>query len=233
MSEENKGVVTPPVDEKDAQDPLKNIKAEFSRKQKETNDVLNQIIAQQQSTNAILEKLTKPAPVKQSSVEDDDLSDLMYSDPKAYAKLIKDEAKREALAEMRSETHSKSAVDQTIMALAHEYPELSNAEDALTKRAAEILKNTADHEKTNPRTYEYAVMKAAGELDVKPRSKRATPEEEFVAPSYSSPQGRSRKRSEDQVINQNKDFLKAVGINPDDPKQKEQYKAILKQKGSI
>jgi chromosome segregation ATPase len=215
----------------DDQDPIKQLKGEFNRKHEKTNELLNQLVNTQAQLQEALSKLAKPAP-KQEPI-DDDIESLMYSDPKAYSQRIKEEAKREALEEMRRESSSQSSVNQTIAVLAGEYPELSDNDSDLTKKTVEILKTASEAEKMNARTYEYAVMKAAQQLDVKPRSKRPAAEEDFVAPSYTSPQSRSKKRSTEQVVTQNKDMAKAFGLNLDDPKVKERYLNLLKQKGSI
>lgn len=224
MSEDK---TNPPAD-KEAPDAIKQIKSEFQRKHKETSDILSQIQQTQAALQATIEKSIQSAQPKQVDTDD---SDLMYSDPKAWRQKIKNEAKQEALNEMRSETYSQASVNQAIAQLAAEYPELSDNESDLTKKTVEILKGVSDAEKTNPRTYEYAVMKAAQGMDVKPRSKRPVAEEDFVAPSYSSPQGRRSKRSSEQVVSQNKDIASSFGLNLDDPKMKERYLNLLKQKG--
>jgi hypothetical protein len=232
MTDENN---TPPVDEPkqdDGQDPIKQLKGEFSRKHREQSELLNQILTTQAQ---LQEAWTKMAAPKQASthVEDANLDELLYSDPKKYAAIIKQQAKEEAVAAVRQENSTQSGVNQAIAQLAAEYPELSDNESALTKASVEILKGASEAEKMNPKTYEYAVLKAAQSLEVQPKSKRKQVEDDFVAPSYSSPQARSKKRTTEQVVSANKDVAKALGVNLDDPKTKERYLNLLKSKGSI
>jgi hypothetical protein len=186
------------------------------------------------STQAQLqEALARIAPAKQAApAEDAKLEDLMYSDPAKYTALIEERATQKALEKIQAQ----GAIQQAVAGLYNEYPELADNDNALTKATREVLKTVPDSEQMNPKMYEYAVMKAAGELGVQPRSKRKAPEPEddgFVAPSYQSPQARAKKRSTEQVVSQNKDIAKAFGVDLNDPKQKEKYLNILKNKGIV
>jgi hypothetical protein len=218
---------TPPPPE----DQYKNIKGEFNRKIDKTNELVNQLIQSQAQLQEALGRIAQPAAAPAAKGKEEKLEDIMYTDPARYTQIIEERATERALTKMRSETTTQSSVNQAIAQLVAEYPELADAENELTKASAEILKGVSDSERTNPRTYEYAVMKAAQKLEVQPKSKRKQSEDEFVAPSYSSPQARSKKRSTEQVVNQNKDFGRAVGVNLDDPKMKEQFLNLLKSKG--
>lgn len=217
-------------------DPIKQLKGEFNRKIGKTNELISQLVSTQTKLQEALSQISQPkkTQVQESADSDVDMEDLMYKDPKKYANIIKETAKREAIAEMRQQFSSEEQVKGTIAQLAAEYPELSDSENELTKAAAEILKHVGEHERSNPRIYEYAVMKAAQKLDVKPRSKRpSAQDEDFASPVYSSPQQRSKKRSSESVVTQNKDVAKAFGVNLDDPKMKERYLNLLKQKGVV
>ncbi len=233
MSDENNGV--PPSDSANPpeQDPFKNVKSEFNRKIDKTNELVNQLLSSQAQLQEALQRIAAPPASSTSKNDDVKLEELMYSDPKKYTEIIQERATQSAVDRVRSETHSKDSVNQTIAQLASEYPELSDQENELTKAAAAILKGVSEADRTNPRTYEYAVMKAARELDVKPRSKRAATVEDdgFVAPSYSSPQARSKKRSSEQVVTENREVGRAFGVDLDDPKTKERYLNLLKSKG--
>lgn len=214
---------------------FKQIKGEMNRKFDKHSETLAQIQATQKALAEALERFApKQAPTQSPSGVDEDLEKVMYTDPAKYTQIIEERAVQKALERVRAENQTQSSVQGTIANLANEYPELADQESELTKATVEILKGVSEAEKTNPRTYEYAVMKAATQLDVKPRAKRAKVEEDgLAAPSYNSPSNRSQKRSADKIISQNKDFGKAVGVNLDDPKVAEKYKELLKRKGVI
>jgi hypothetical protein len=215
----------------DGQDPIKQLKGEFNRKLGKNEELLNQLLTTQAQ---LQEALTRMAAPKAAPAADDNvnLDELLYSDPKKYAAIIKEQAKEEAVAAVRQENSTQSGVNSVIAALAAEYPELSDQESPLTKASVEILKGASDADKKNPRTYEYAVLKAAQALEMQPKSKRKqAAEDDFVAPSYASPQARGKKRTNDQVVNANREIAGAMGVNLDDPKTKERYLNLLKSKG--
>ena len=232
MSDDNNSSSADDKKQEDVQDPIKQLKGEFSRKHREQSELLNQLLTTQAQLQETLAKIAQP---KQQAAASDEvnLDEIMYSDPKKYASIIKEQAKQEAIAAVREETSSQDSVKNAIAGLYNEYPELADNNSDLTKATVEILKNASDAQKRDPRTYEHAVMKAAQQHAITPKSQRKQPdpEDDFVAPSYTSPQARSKKRSTDQVVNANKDVAKAMGVDLNDAKTKERYINLLKSKG--
>lgn len=228
MSEETKpetatSTTTPPKTE----DQITNLKGEFNRKITETNKLVEQMAATNQQLNQKLDQILNP---KKTSKEEP-LEQMMYTDPKRYTQTVKEQAKQEAMEAMGSANAVQTAVNQRIAALAADYPELADANSELTKASIEILAGASNLQKQDPTTYEYAVLKAAQKLEVKPKSQRPKTDEDFLPTTHSSPQSRTRRKSEESVINENRDAVKAFGINLDDPKTKDKYLKILKSKG--
>jgi hypothetical protein len=223
MSDETNTTPTPAAWEES----VKQLKGELNRKTKETSELVNQLLNSQAQIQQAIAQMAKPSK-KDESKDEVNLTTLMYDDPKRYSQVIKEQAKQEALEEMRRETSSQTSVNQAIAQLAADYPELADQESELTKASVEILKSAGESERANPRTYEYAVLKAAGALDIKPRSKRTQSEDDFVAPSYSSPQGRTKKRNDDSVVSENKILAAQFGIDLDNPALKAQYIELTK-----
>lgn len=148
-----------------ADDPIKNLKAEMNRKLENTN-------AQLQALLTAINQQNKPAasePVKKVSV---------FEDEDAYAARIKAETAAEIKAELARQQAQQAKQAQTINNLVMDFPELSQLDHPLTKRAVEIFESLPEDEKQSSLAYKAAVKEAALELDVKPKSKRAAKKED-------------------------------------------------------
>lgn len=232
-AETNTGTTTPGTETTTTslpEDPIKQLKGEFNRKLGETNKLIEQMAQTNAQLSQQLQSIVNP---KAAPAKEEPLERLMYSDPKKYTAIVTEQAKQQALAEMRTESQSQGAVQAKIAALASEYPELSDQNSDLTKASVELLKAANAIQMKDPSTYEHAVLKAAQQLDVKPRSKRPKTEDDFVPASYASPQNRRTRKTEESVIKEGKESAAAFGINLDDPKTKERYIKLLKSKGMV
>ena len=233
MAEDNKGTPTSvdpdPIKDKNT-DPITQLKGEFNRKLGDTNKLIEQMAETNKALTAKLEALVNP---KTPPKKEESLDALMYSDPKRYTQLIEERATSKAVEIVRAETQGQGMIQARIAELVAEYPELSDNNSDLTKQTVELLKGVNAMQKADPTTYEYAVLKAAQHLDVKPKSKRPKQEDDFIAPTYSSPKARQGRQTEDRVIKENKDFAKQVGVNLDDDKKKAVYLEKLREKGVL
>lgn len=206
-------------------DPLKNLHSEFSRKTEKLAQENQKLSSQLSEVLQILNKNTlKQAPSSQSA--DEDLEELAFKDPKAYAKRVKAEAAQEASTlvsrQIQAQQHSQSVLNQ----LVSEYPELNEASNELTLKAVENYKNMSDEDKRSAGAYKIAVRDAAAELGVLPKNKRkSTSNDDFALSgnaSTSNPKG--NKRGEVELDQRTIAFAKLIGLNTDDKKVMESLK---------
>jgi hypothetical protein len=192
-------------------DPIKNLKAEMDRKLGNADAKLAEL---QKTNEALLSKLSsisKPAPAAEPS-----LSDLLYSDPERYAQIIQERAEQRALEKMNRHNSQIQKVNSVIGQLASEYPELSDSNHALTKKAVEIYNALPEEERQTSLAYKMAVREAAEELSVKPKSKRPVEEPEFNSSYSGRRSGKSQKL--DPVT---EEFASLFGIDTNDAKIKQ------------
>lgn len=191
-------------------DPLKNLKAEMERKLSNSEARLSEL----QKTNELLfsklNELTTPkaAPAPQKQVS---MSDLLYSNPEEYARIIEERAMERVAAQQQRAQKVNGVISQ----LAQEFPELSDNNSSLTKRAVEIYNSLPPEEKQSSLSYRLAVKDAADELGLKPKSKRPVDDE----PSFGS-SGRSAPRRKDKLNPMTEVWATALGLDPSDPKVK-------------
>jgi hypothetical protein len=198
---------------------LKNFKAEMDRKMSNLADTNARLIQQ-------LESMKTPAKAPPKRETDDELADLLIDNPKEYARLIKQQAKEEVLAEVSSMGQRQAKEASTIRQLTQEFPELQFDDHPLTKKAVELYSQLPEDEKSSPLAYKIAVKDAAQELGIKPRSKRS--DDEVDADAFqmggggaTSTRTRGKAKSKDELDEVTLAFSKALGRNTDDPKVKE------------
>ena len=163
------------------QDPIAQLKGEFSRKMANTEAKLAEVV---ELNKQFLEKLSAQQtqrPEPQAPKTEEDLDTLIYSDPKKAAHLIKEQAKSEVMQSLSQSQAQQSRITSTINTLVSEYPELNNQHNPLTKKAIEIYMSLPEDERASPAAYKLAVKEAAQELNVKPLSKRS--QEEYMPQS--------------------------------------------------
>ena len=213
------------VDEKSAeqkpqQDELKNLKAEFSRKQENVVSELAQI----------KQMLAQQAQVQQrhQKVEPDEIPDPIL-DPKAY----KDYIKREVLQETTNVMQNNNTRNAQLSALVTQYPELHDGNSELTKRAVEMYNGLSDYEKQSPNAYKFAVQDAASDLGVLAMNKRPKQnnnqnedDESFTtnSGSYGSNRPSKQKKQDDKIDDATLAFAQAIGKDIKDPKYLESLK---------
>lgn len=191
-------------------DPTANLKSEMNRK----FDNLYKAIEQQNQMLASLNQPRAVAPVESEA----DLEDLAFSNPKEYARRIKEAAKAEMAGMIAQQEARRAQETQVLTQLASDYPELNNANSELTQRAVAIYNRLSDAEKTSPVAYKVAVRDAAAELGVLPASKRSSStNEDFVMSSGSGnkPVGKpgQRRSGQDDLDSYTSTFAELVGVD--------------------
>jgi hypothetical protein len=198
-----------------AEDPIKNLKAEMNRKLENTN-------AQLQALLAAINTQNKPAPsepAKKVSV---------FEDEEAYAARVVAEAEARIEKKLAKEREQQTKQAQTINQLVMEFPELAQQDHSLTKRAVEIYNSLSDDEKNSPIAYKAAVKEAALELDIKPKAKRSQQRKEDDSFSLGgSSQGSKRPAPASEVDKVRESLAEAFGIKLT-PEVKERLKSNAK-----
>jgi hypothetical protein len=212
--DEKSGEGTPPADE------IKNIKAEMSRKLSNTESTLAALKASQ---DALLAQIATLAP-KPALAPEQKLSDLMYSDPEAYAQKVLAEAEKRADARLEQRLSAQSAQQNVIAELVNQFPELSDGDHEFTKSAVAKFNAMPAEDRKSPVAYKTAVMEAALEAGVKPKSKRERVEgDEYVGRGSSGSASRSKKSAE--IDPRTVAFAELVGLDISKPEVKERLKS--------
>lgn len=149
--------------ENSQEDPVKQVKTEFSRKIENINSVLAE---QNRQMQAVIEALANSNKKPNSTQSDDDIDeDLVLNDPKKFAKQVREKAVNEATAAITKQTQQQQQVQvqesQALAALRSDYPELNDASSELAKKAIEIYNQNGSQGAIAVRA---AVREAASEL---------------------------------------------------------------------
>lgn len=203
---------------------LKNQHSEFDRKIKN----IQQLIEDQNRNFSTVLNTIAAAPAQRAK-PDKKLQELIYDDPEEYARIVSENAKKEALEQVNRVVGQQQQQQLVLNQLVSDYPELADQGNDMTKRAIEIFKNLSDAEKTMPNSYKLAVREAAAEFGVLPSSKRSrsSSDDSF---SFSGGSGSQRSSSEQKESRNAKlsdatlAFAQAIGKNTDDPKYMERLK---------
>lgn len=160
------------------EDPIRQLKGEFSRKHDATSKQLESLQSTTAQLSNLLQQALAPrqAPKPQAT---EDLNTLMYSDPARFAQLIEERAEARVMARVNNQNASMGATNNTLQQLTNDYPELQDHESALSKKAASIFASMDEEDRKRPMALRLAVKEAASEMEIKPRSKR--PVESFAA----------------------------------------------------
>lgn len=206
-------------------DPIKNLKAEVNRKMENITAQLqqqNQMMNQQ--LQAIIESV-KPSQKQQAAENDDELADLMLTNPKEAVKRIKSQVANEVTSNVSNVINSKEQTTQVIAGLAAEYPELRDNNSDLARKAVELYNSLPTGVKNTPYGSELAIRQAAAALGKVPASFRKTKTEETEDFSVSANQGSKRptKRSA-ELDDKTLGFAQLMGLDTSDPKVMESLK---------
>lgn len=204
------------------EDRFQNFQKEMERKFGNTNDQISQLMQSQQQ---LIEALnTKQTQSQQKAPSNDDISDLIYTDPAKYAELIEERAAKKIEAKLSAqnqvEQQNQSKIQNVLSKLAQDYPELHQPGSELSQKAVEIYNNYSPEDQSNQAVaYRAAILEAVGELGVQKVSKRKSSSEDqdfgdFVISGQSNtnaPKGRKPKVDANTVA-----FAQMMGLDVTD-----------------
>lgn len=230
MSDEPTGLKDQSTETTNDTDALGNLKAEMNRKLSNQEEALSRL---QQQNQQLLEQLQMQATVNTSKSDDTgnkSLSDLMYEDPEQYASVIEKRAEEKILKRIEAQQAADNKRNQILAQIGSEFPEVNDPNSDLTKRAVEIHQKMSQDDRNNPVSLKIATLEAAAELGVLPRSRRKDSDtDSFTMGSKSAPkrsEGAVSEKDEEQTLQ----IAQLLGINVNDPKQKEMLKKAQSRK---
>lgn len=202
---------------------IKNLKSEMGRK---FDNMSTQYEAIARQNEQLIAELNARLPQKknQAKEEDTDLSDLMYDNPKEYARRIREQAKDDMRRELQQSQARQSKEQAVFTQLVSDYPELNNANSDLAKKAIEIYQGFDDEDKSTPVAYRAAVREAAANLGVNPVSQRDNTGESFALSGGSTGKPSKSKKGGDELDPDVSAFAQLMGLDTSDPKVVERLK---------
>lgn len=192
----------------------------------EENTKLSQQISELASVVQQVVTSKNQPPARSSQLEDEDLENLAYKDPKAYARKVEERAEARAMQRVDAALSNQSRQQAILSQLGSEYPELNDASSDLTIKAVENFKRMTPEERSAPGAYKIAVRDAAADLGVLPKAKRkvtSSETPEFSSGSTSTQAG-SQRSSSKKLDGNTLVFAKLIGLNTEDPKVVENLK---------
>jgi hypothetical protein len=163
MSDEENSVPSP------EQDQFKNLKAEMDRK-------LDNLAAQNAQLQQFLASLNQPAPAAQAPTK----KVSVFEDEEAYAKRVADETEARIMKRLDSQAAETNKKQAQIQNLVNDYPELSDSNSEMARKAVEIYNSMTAEEQNSTTAYRAAVKEAAADLGLKPKAKRTTGDDGFT-----------------------------------------------------
>lgn len=190
----------------------------FEKMQSENQKLAQQIEA---LTNAITMQQQQQAGASRSKsaiVEDENLEDLAFKDPRAYAAKVTERATQQATRVVNEQLQTQQRSNQILGQLVSDYPELNDGNSELTTKAVAIYKQMSEVERSNPLAYKAAVRDAAADLGILPKSKRKVQGDEEFQFSASNPRGEnasnpSKTRKNDELDGKTAAFAKLIGLD--------------------
>ncbi len=218
MADEKPADGTPPSDARTPE----SIQAEFYRKtEKLTAD--NQALSQKldQMANLIQQQANRQtsAPAPQSvDMSDEQLEELSYKDPKGYARVVRDQATRDAARMVDARMNTQNQTNMIMGQLVSEYPELGDQSSELSVRAVQLYNQLPANEKADPRSYKIAVRDAAAELGVQVKSKRIKSDDDAFTLAGNAGKSPRQPKKDDGIDARTLEFAKLIGVDINDPK---------------
>ena len=210
---------------------LQNLQREFDRKLQNSSEMTQKQLQQLADSQARLMEMFNSSSTSQEDT-DEDLENLMYSDPKAYASKIKEMTKREVMSEVEKSSQAQSqktaALQGAINEVISQYPELAKTDNPLTKRVYEIV--GSDPAQIDPRDLKLAVYQASNELNIAPISKRnkTMKDDDFAGLSSKGQKSKAPRTKESKIPEGTTAWAKALGLNLKDPVTKKRLEARSK-----
>lgn len=194
-----------------APDPVQNVKAEFQRKY---GNLEAEVQSLKQANQALMERLTPKAKASQSEASDDIGEDEIYTDPKGFANKLVNKVSTVIESRLETRTRAETERQQTLMALAGEYPELQQQGSDMYTETLKALQGLPQDAQQSPLGYRTAVYQAAATLGLQPKSKRSKSDmkDDF---SFAGQKGGSTKKKRDpenEVDDKVMDWAKLLGV---------------------
>lgn len=203
-------------------DPVHNVKQEFNRKLGNVEAKMSQL---EQTNAALLQQLQNMVPAKQEpAVASRSINDVWLDNPEAAASMVAEAAEARVMSRLTAQAQESNTIAQ----LASEFPELTDNNSALTKRAIEVYGAFSKEDKKSPVAYKAAVREAAMELGIVSKSKREQYEDDVSIKGSGASRARQEqgnKRRDSGVDADTAEFARLVGVDIDDPKVKERIKS--------
>lgn len=206
---------SPTPSEPAVQDEFKNYKAESNRKLANIDAQLQQLLAS-----------VKPAPTSSTPAPTKKIS--VFEDEDAFAARISDETERRIEARISANSAAQARHQAVVQSIITDYPEAGDNDSDLHKRAQEIYASFSDDDKSSPLSMKTAVVSAAAEIGLKPKSKRSSKtDDSFSLGSSTRSSGPSNRSSglDEATI----EFARRLGRPVDDPKYLAKLKETAKQ----
>ncbi len=205
--------------EDQAQDPVKQVKAEMNRKlsnveamQAETKKQLDAILAQVQASMQPKEEAAPKKPAK----------DLLFDDPDQFIAQVREQAVREATESVGRQYQASQAMQAAVQGIASQYPEFMQDGSEASRLAVQRANNLPKHLKGTAEGAELVMLKVAQELGLTPVGKRQrqVSEEEPVAGSRSTSAGSGANKGPKKRAIDEKTLALAelLGVDIKDPK---------------
>lgn len=199
---------------------LGNIKEEFNRKIgnvsqsiESQQSKIDQVLAQNQALIESLNAQGQSRKVDEGSNES--LGDLLFSNPDEAISKIAQEVAKTVKTDVSKDLDTRAAQSQTLNQLVTEFPELSDEGHALSKEAVDIYKGLPQND---PNSYRLAVMQAALNQGVQPRSKRSGGSDDYVMQGGSRGSERTKSNKSDKLDEGTLAFAQLVGMDISDEK---------------
>lgn len=207
------------------QDPIKQIKSEFGRKQ---DNVMNELNSLKSQLSQIADTVIQAAATKRATSESSEEMPDPVMDPKGYKEYMRKELRRDVDESLNAERERNTVLSSLVA----NYPELQSGSSELTQTALRIYNSLSASEKASPSGYKIAVMQAAQEVGVLPMSKRqkqSQGDEDFTLSSSSSTarQKPSQRAKEEKIDDKTLEFAKLLGRPVNDDKYIERLKTTI------
>lgn len=203
------------------QDPVKQLKGEFSRKTDALNEQLAALKQQNEQLQSYLINMSQQSSSKATS--DDDLDDdLMYSDPKAYREKLRqqiaEQTKKEVMGEVQNYQKTSQAKQEALGEIIEEFPELNRDDSDAFKRAKEIMAGYTEEQLSNPDTIRSIGYRAAKMAGLVPKSLRKAnnPDDFTFSGSSSSHKSAKLKKKGNKLPEEMFQLAQALGIDTND-----------------
>jgi hypothetical protein len=195
-------------------DRVQNYSMEMNRK------IENAVKPLEDKINTLLSKIAPPA--KAVATSEEDLDEMLYSDPKRYARTVREQATAEARNAMQSMAQSENAKNQVLGRLVADFPELRDQSTPFAKAALAEYESLPENLKQDPVAYELAVSRAALKQGTRPISQRSN--DEFTLGNNSGSKPRSSAKKDDAELEAVLEVAKLFGKDVDS----DEYKAAIK-----